>query len=56
MQEELESLACHNRWELVDSAPAGARPIGTKWVFKIKKDGDGAFHAASATLIEQISL
>jgi hypothetical protein len=41
MQEELESLARHDTWELVDSAPAGARPVGTKWVFKIKKDGDG---------------
>jgi Reverse transcriptase (RNA-dependent DNA polymerase) len=40
-------------WELVDSAPTGARPIGTKWVFKIKKDGDRRIQRFKARLVAQ---
>nr|GEV26265.1 retrovirus-related Pol polyprotein from transposon TNT 1-94 [Tanacetum cinerariifolium] len=37
MQEELLQFKIQNVWILVD-CPKGVRPIGTKWVFKNKKD------------------
>lgn len=37
MQEELNSIEKNNTWSLVD-LPAGRQAIGSKWVFKIKRD------------------
>lgn len=40
MQEEISSVMENNTWTLVD-LPAGKRPIGLKWVFKVKKNESG---------------
>ena len=40
MQEELEAIEDNETWDLVD-LPPGHKPIGLKWVFKMKKDPHG---------------
>lgn len=40
MKEELEAIEKSGTWELI-SPPPGCRPIGLKWVFKIKKNSKG---------------
>ena len=40
MKDELKSIEDNETWELT-TLPAGARPIGLKWVFKLKKDAAG---------------
>uniref|UniRef100_A0A0A9BBV2 Reverse transcriptase Ty1/copia-type domain-containing protein n=1 Tax=Arundo donax TaxID=35708 RepID=A0A0A9BBV2_ARUDO len=40
MQEELQSIIDNGTWALAD-LPPGHRPIGLKWVFKLKKDATG---------------
>jgi hypothetical protein len=37
MLEEMRSIEENHTWELVD-LPAGCRPIGLKWVYKVKRD------------------
>ncbi|KAE8688623.1 hypothetical protein F3Y22_tig00110962pilonHSYRG00058 [Hibiscus syriacus] len=39
MQEEIEALHKNNTWDLVP-LPQGRKPIGNKWVFKIKRNDD----------------
>nr|GEX49786.1 retrovirus-related Pol polyprotein from transposon TNT 1-94 [Tanacetum cinerariifolium] len=39
MQEEIEALHKNKTWELVP-LPGGRKPIGNKWVYKIKKNDD----------------
>ncbi|KAE8667838.1 hypothetical protein F3Y22_tig00112368pilonHSYRG00011 [Hibiscus syriacus] len=39
MQEEIEAIHKNNTWDLVP-LPQGMKPIGNKWVFKIKRNGD----------------
>ncbi|GJT06832.1 retrovirus-related pol polyprotein from transposon TNT 1-94 [Tanacetum coccineum] len=39
MQEEIEALHKNKTWELV-LLPRGRKPIGNKWVYKIKRNGD----------------
>ncbi|GJY89529.1 retrovirus-related pol polyprotein from transposon TNT 1-94 [Tanacetum coccineum] len=39
MQEEIDALYKNKTWELVP-LPGGRKPIGNKWVYKIKKNGD----------------
>ncbi|KAE8691333.1 protein TOPLESS [Hibiscus syriacus] len=39
MQEEIEALLKNNTWDLVP-LPQGRKPIGNKWVFKIKRNGN----------------
>ena len=50
MQEELKSIVENNTWTLAD-LPAGKRPIGLKWVFKLKKDETGAIVKHKARLV-----
>jgi hypothetical protein len=38
MHEELENFEGNRVWELVDPPP-GCKPIGTKWVWKTKREG-----------------
>ncbi|GJU15292.1 retrovirus-related pol polyprotein from transposon TNT 1-94 [Tanacetum coccineum] len=38
-QEEIEALHKNKTWELVP-LPGGRKPIGNKWVYKIKRNGD----------------
>ena len=41
MMEEMKVIEENGTWELVDP-PLGCRPIGLKWVDKVKRDDHGA--------------
>lgn len=41
MENELQALAITHTWDIVDF-PHGKKPIGCKWVFKIKFKADGS--------------
>jgi hypothetical protein len=50
MQSEIDAL-CENRtWSLV-SPPPGKKPIGCRWVFKIKRKSDGSIERYKARLV-----
>jgi hypothetical protein len=40
MFEKHDSIEDNNTWELVD-LPVGHKPIGIKWVYKLKKNASG---------------
>jgi len=40
MNKEMQSIEKNRTWELV-KLPAGKKPIGLKWVFKLKKNSEG---------------
>ncbi|KAE8701406.1 hypothetical protein F3Y22_tig00110548pilonHSYRG00924 [Hibiscus syriacus] len=50
MQEEIEALHKNNTWDLVP-LPQGRKPIGNKWVFKIKRNGDDQVERCRARLV-----
>jgi 6-phosphofructokinase len=50
MEEEMKSIEENKTWSLVD-LPAGHKPIGLKWVFKVKKDEHGAIVKYKARLV-----
>ncbi|WVZ93087.1 hypothetical protein U9M48_039098 [Paspalum notatum var. saurae] len=50
MEEEMEAIKAHGTWEAVE-LPAGHRPIGLKWVFKLKKDAHGVVVRHKAQLV-----
>ena len=50
MLEEMKSIEDNRTWELVDP-PAGCRPIGLKWVYKVKRDERGAIVKHKARLV-----
>ena len=50
MSEELKSINDNKTWMLTD-APPGVKPIGLKWVFKIKRDADGNITRHKARLV-----
>lgn len=50
MAEELDSLKKNETWELVD-LPSDKRPINCKWVFKTKRNSDGAICRYKARLV-----
>ena len=50
MLEEMKAIEENKTWELVDPPP-GCRPIGMKWVYKIKRDKHGAIVKHKARLI-----
>lgn len=50
MLEELNSIEENNTWMLTD-LPVSKRPIGLKWVFKLKKDETGAVVKHKARLV-----
>jgi hypothetical protein len=52
MKEELESLRCHGTYKLTD-LPSGRRAVGSKWVFKIKRDSKGKPIRYKARLVAQ---
>ncbi|KAK9071726.1 hypothetical protein SSX86_008155 [Deinandra increscens subsp. villosa] len=52
MQEELFQINKQKVWELVD-LPEGEEPIGTKWVFRNKKDDRGTVIKNKARLVAQ---
>ena len=50
MLEEMRQIEANRTWDLVDP-PAGCRPIGLKWVYKVKKDEHGAVVKHKARLV-----
>ena len=52
MQEELNQFERCDVWELVPPPP-GAKIVGTRWVFKNKKDEDGNVIRNKARLVAQ---
>ena len=52
MRHEIDSLDDNNVWELVE-LPAGRKTVGSKWVFKLKKNADGSIERCKARLVAQ---
>lgn len=52
MLEELSSIEANDTWELVP-LPVGRKAIGSKWVFKYKRDEHGAVIRFKARLVAQ---
>lgn len=50
MEEELASIRENETWELTN-LPAGKKPIGLKWVYKVKKNPEGAILKHKAHLV-----
>ena len=50
MEDELQSIEHNKTWELCD-LPHGRKCIGSKWVFKVKKDGKGNTTRFKARLV-----
>jgi len=49
---ELGQLDAMGTWEVVDK-PAGVNVVGSKWVFKVKKDATGNIERYKAQLVAQ---
>ena len=47
MRDEIAALKLNNTWEIVDT-PANVKPIGCKWVYKIKRNSDGSVECYKA--------
>ena len=52
MEKEIKSLQENEVWELVE-LPDGRKPVGNKWVFKLKTDEDGKIERYKARLVAQ---
>ncbi|XP_074327310.1 uncharacterized protein LOC141665234 [Apium graveolens] len=50
MQKEIQALQDNNTWTLVD-LPKGKKPIGCKWVYKVKLKSDGSLERCKARLV-----
>ena len=50
MDEEMQSIVDNHTWELTE-LPPGHRAIGLKWVYKLKKDAQGAVVKRKARLV-----
>ena len=50
MEEEMESLAKNNTWDLVE-LPEARSVVGCKWVFKLKRKVDGSIERYKARLV-----
>ena len=50
MEEEFNQIQKNNTWFLV-TPPASCKPIGLKWVFKVKKDSSGQLTKHKARLV-----
>lgn len=50
MVDELASIEENSTWSLAD-LPAGHKPIGLKWIYKLKKDADGNILKHKARLV-----
>ncbi|XP_058746532.1 uncharacterized mitochondrial protein AtMg00810-like [Vicia villosa] len=55
MQLELNSLNHNHTWDLLD-LPPNASPIGSKWVFKIKRHADGSVERFKARLWHKLDV
>lgn len=52
MKAEIDSLRQHDVWDLVE-LPEGRKPVGSKWVFKVKTNADGSTERYKARLVAQ---
>ena len=52
MKAKIDSLHQHNVWDLVE-LPEGRKPVGSKWVFKVKTNADGSTERFKARLVAQ---
>ena len=50
MEDEMKSMKDNNIWDLVE-LPTGVKPIGCKWIFKIKRDSKGNIKRYKARLV-----
>ena len=50
MQEKIETLHKNKTWELV-SLPQGRKPIGNKWIYKIKRNNEDQVERYRARLV-----
>ncbi|MCH82053.1 retrovirus-related Pol polyprotein from transposon TNT 1-94 [Trifolium medium] len=50
MKQEFDALLRNNTWTLVP-LPSGRRPVGCKWVFRIKENSDGSVNKFKARLV-----
>jgi hypothetical protein len=50
MDKEMQSIERNNTWELV-KLPVGKKPIGLKWVFKLKRNSNGEVVKYKARLV-----
>ena len=50
MKDEMKSMNDNEFWNLVE-LPEGVKPIGCKWIFKIKKDSKGNIERYKACLV-----
>ena len=53
MHEEMGSLQKNGTYQLVE-LPKGKRPLKCKWVFKLKKDGNGKLVRYKSRLVEKV--
>lgn len=50
MKKEIQALEDNCTWELIQ-LPLGKRPIGYKWVYKVKYKADGSIERFKAQLV-----
>jgi hypothetical protein len=50
MDKEMQSIEKNKTWELVKQ-PSGKKPIGLKWVYKLKRNSDGEIVKHKARLV-----
>ena len=50
MAEDLAALEMNNTWS-IESLPPGKKPIGCRWIFKIKHRADGSIDRYKAKLV-----
>lgn len=50
MQQEIDAIEKNNTWKLVE-LPPGHKPIGLKWVYKLKRDTNGEIIKHKARLV-----
>lgn len=50
MKNEIDAIEKNNTWKLVE-LPSGHKPIGLKWVYKLKKDAEGNVTKHKARLV-----
>ena len=52
MKAEIDSLHDNSVWDLVQ-LPEGRKPVGSKWIFKVKTNADGSVERCKARLVAQ---
>ena len=50
MEEEMRALDVNKTWDLVDP-PRHYKPIGCKWIYKVKYNADGSVNRYKARLV-----